>query len=185
MIPAGKFAPFGICRDRPGHCFLAEAVRTAVDTCMASNYVKLPPPLISYRHCYPVNPFGLQSHKDKARGNRSSALGQADKKIPPGEKQPGGGFPWVGLCETPSPVWDPLAPSAGHGDAPGDTGVLGACRAFPGESEAGTKVARPCSKQWVCIAWAFGATARGCNPGLKRSINRATQIIWAPVNSLL
>lgn len=169
-----------------GIVFLQRQFGTAVDTCIASNYVKLPPPLISYRHCYPVNPFGFQSCQDEARGRQGSARvgGGGWIKIP-GAKQPGTGFLWVERCKTPSPAWDPLTPQQGTGTRQGMPGCWGLAEHPPRESRVGTQVAQPRSKQWVCIAWVFGAAARGRNPGLKRSINSTTKIIWAPVNSLL
>lgn len=55
-----------------GIVFLQRQFGTAVDTCIASNYVKLPPPLISYRYCYPVNPFWAET---MCRGSEGLALG--------------------------------------------------------------------------------------------------------------
>lgn len=137
-----------------GIVFLQRQFGTAVDTCIASNYVKLPPPLISYRHCDPVNPFGVQSCKDEARGSQGSAPGGVDKN-PTGRKA---ARHWVSVGravrDPPKPHTGPAGPSAGYGDAPGDTQCRGLEERSPGERRVGTKVARPRSKPWVCISWA-------------------------------
>lgn len=139
--PSGEICTFW-CLPRPSRAlFSCRDSWTAVDTRIASNYVKLPPPLISYRHCYPVNPFRVQSCKEGREGSQGSALGKEWLKIHQKSS------PALGVCGlrcVRPPV--PHGTSAGHGNSPKDTGVPGACKALPGESRAGTKVVRLCSK---------------------------------------
>lgn len=86
----------------------------------------------------------------------------------------GAGFVWVRLCMT---HMGPSHPLPGHRNTPGDT------RAFPGESRAGTEAANHAHSDRFASPEPLVLQLEAVIPA--SGINRATKIIWAPVNSPL
>lgn len=87
-----------------------------------------------------LTPSGSNPAKTRRGGVGAQLLG-GWIKIPQGEKQPGTGFLWVGLCETPqSPTRDPLAPRQGTGTPQGTPGVGGLRSIAGGRAEWGQRL---------------------------------------------